>query len=314
MRVFISYSHRDAASLERLHVHLATLLREGRIHTWFDREILGGDNIDDEIKRELEAAGLFLLLISPDFIASDYCVEQEMRRALERHDAGSARVVPIILQPCDWASIPSLRRLKALPKDGNPISEWANANTAFLDVVQELRRILNVEEPKTATTTPPKDLLTSAQPSISRYRVQRDFDDIDRGQFRDIAFAAIRDYFRRAIQEISEIEGLRGRFIDLGATAFGSTVINRGRQYGTAHITVHCGKGKYSLGDIYFSFSENAKENTANGGFNVASDEYDQFLTVTMHMFGRNVERLNPDQAAEYLWSQFIEKAGITNA
>ena len=88
MRVFISYSHQDAGALERLHVHLANLKREGRIETWYDREILAGDNLHDEINRELEAADLVLLLVSPDFIASNYCVEREMQRALERHEIG----------------------------------------------------------------------------------------------------------------------------------------------------------------------------------------------------------------------------------
>lgn len=77
----------------------------------------------DEFHSELEATDLFLFLVSPDFIASDYCVEQEMRRALERHDAGDARVVPIIVEPCNWTSMNALRRLKAVPIDGKPVSE-----------------------------------------------------------------------------------------------------------------------------------------------------------------------------------------------
>src|SRR5690606_13037417 len=141
MRAFISYSHRDESFLERLRVHLSVLEREGRITSWYDRDILAGEVLDREIDSELEDADLFLLLISPDFIASNYCVEREMQRAMERHDAEEARVIPIIAEPCDWASMEPLRRLKALPKDGVPISEWANANNAYLDVVQELRRI-----------------------------------------------------------------------------------------------------------------------------------------------------------------------------
>ena len=86
MRAFISYSHNDKAALDRLHVHLKNLTREGRIETWYDRNILAGGELDAEIERELEASDLFLLLVSPDFIASDYCVEREMRRALERRD------------------------------------------------------------------------------------------------------------------------------------------------------------------------------------------------------------------------------------
>lgn len=312
MRAFISYSHHDAAALERLHVHLANLQRDGQIETWYDRNILAGDILEDEIMRELEAADLFLLMISPDFIASNYCVEREMQRALERHEAGDARVVPIITEPCDWAAMPPLRQLKAVPTDGKPISEWANANNAYLNVVQELRQVINAQV--STADEPATPAPAAVQPDVPRYRVQRDFDEIDSSEFRDAAFVTIKDYFQRAIAEIDAVEGLRGRFVDRGATSFGSTVINRGRQHGTAHISVHCRNAGFALGDIYFSFTENAADNTANGGFNVSSDEYEQFLIVTMSMFGNEPDRLNAEQAAEYLWSQFIEQAGITNA
>ncbi|MDF1716087.1 MAG: toll/interleukin-1 receptor domain-containing protein [Antarcticimicrobium sp.] len=314
MRAFISYSHQDVGALERLHVHLANLQREGRIETWYDREILAGDVLEGEISRELEATDLFLLMVSPDFIASNYCVEREMQRALERHDAGEARVVPIIVEPCDWAAMPQLRRLKAVPKDGEPISEWANANNAYLNVVQEIRRIVDAGDsvaPEPAYDDPAP---AAPQQDVPRYRVQQDFDEIDRSEYRDAAFAMIKDYFRRAIGEIDAVDGLRGRFVDRGANSFGSTVVNRGRQQGTAHITVHCRNAGFALGDIYYSFNENAGDNTANGAFNVSSDEYEQFLVVTMAMFGNGPERLNPEQAAEYLWNKFIEQAGIVHA
>ncbi|APG49016.1 toll/interleukin-1 receptor domain-containing protein [Phaeobacter porticola] len=145
MRAFISYSHHDKAALDRLHVHLKNLTREGQIETWYDRDILAGSELDSEIEREMEAANLFLLMISPDFIASDYCVEREMKRALERHAAGSARVVPIIVEECDWKAMGELRLLKAVPTDGKAISGWANPNTAYLNVVQELCRIIEAE-------------------------------------------------------------------------------------------------------------------------------------------------------------------------
>ena len=136
MKAFISYSHKDDVALERLHTHMAVLRREGRLDAWFDREILAGGDLDAEIVEQLESCGLFLLLVSPDFLASDYCVDREMERALERHHAGEAQVVPIIVEPCDWKSTP-LRKLKALPRDGKPISEWMNENNAYIDVVKE---------------------------------------------------------------------------------------------------------------------------------------------------------------------------------
>ena len=311
MRAFISYSHNDKAALDRLHVHLKNLTREGRIETWYDRNILAGGELDAEIERELEASDLFLLLVSPDFIASDYCVEREMRRALERHAAGTARVVPIIVEECDWKAMRELRQLKAVPTDGKAISAWANPNTAYLNVVQELRRIIEAEAVPTAAAKV-ADEPSATRPSMARYRAKRQFDQIDKGDFRDAAFATFKDYFRRAIIEMDSIDGLRGRFVDRSATSFGATVVNSGHQNGTAHISVHCRSSQVALGDIYYSFSENAGDNTANGGFNISADDYEQFLIQTMSVFGRADERLTPERAAEVLWNEFIGNAGIS--
>jgi len=272
---------------------------------------LAGGELDAEIERELEASDLFLLLVSPDFIASDYCVEREMRRALERHAAGTARVVPIIVEECDWKAMRELRQLKAAPTDGKAISAWANPNTAYLNVVQELRRIIEAEAVPAAAAEVAHEP-SATRPSMARYRAKRQFDQIDKGDFRDAAFATFKDYFRRAIIEMDSIDGLRGRFVDRSATSFGATVVNSGHRNGTAHISVHCRSSQVALGDIYYSFSENAGDNTANGGFNISADDYEQFLIQTMNVFGRADERLTPERAAEVLWNEFIGNAGIS--
>lgn len=310
MKAFISYSHRDTTSLERLHVHLAMLRRDGFIQEWFDRDILAGDSLDEEITRQLETSELFLLLVTPDFLASDYCYNRELQYALDRHRAGKARLVPIIIEPCDWTSSP-LRELKALPKDGKPVSEWTNENNAYLDVTKELRRI--VESDVRPVEAPVATMADERSPA-RRYRVKRDFDDIDKGEFREAAFAEIRDYFRRAIAEIDGIEDLRGRFKEISATTFGCTIINRALDRGTAHLTVHVRSDRYVMGDIYYSFSENAPPNTSNGGFSVKVDEFDLFLTGDHFGFGGGAgkDRLTSTAAAESLWSEFLQQAGVT--
>jgi hypothetical protein len=95
-RAFISYSHRDEKALERLHTHLATLRREGKITAWYDREILAGDDIDSIIGSNLAESEIFLALVSPDFLDSNYCYEQEMAKALQRHAEGTLRLVPVM--------------------------------------------------------------------------------------------------------------------------------------------------------------------------------------------------------------------------
>ena len=311
MRAFISYSHHDRAALDRLHVHLKNLTRGGHIETWYDRDILAGSDLNAEIARELEAADLFLLLVSPDFIASDYCVEREMKRALERHAAGAARVVPIIVEECDWKAMGELRQLKAVPTDGKAISEWANSNTAYLNVVQELRRIIEADGLPAAVAKAVAEPV-AVRHATTRYRAKRQFDQIDKSDFRDAAFVTIKDYFRRATMEIDSIDGLRSRFVDRGATSFGATIVNGGHRNGTAHITVHCRNSNVAMGDIYYSFSENAGANTANGGFNVSADDYEQFMIQTMNVFSKANERLTPERAAEVIWNEFIGNAGIS--
>jgi hypothetical protein len=124
-----------------LEKHLSVLKRQGIIGTWHDRSIDAGRDIDREIDQHLEASDIILLCVSPDFLASDYCWSNEMNRAMERHDAGEAIVVPIILRPCDWKETP-FGKLKVLPTDGEPVvsRRWKNTDAAFADVVEGIRQ------------------------------------------------------------------------------------------------------------------------------------------------------------------------------
>ena len=312
MKVFISYSHKDKAALERLHTHLAVLRRNGHIEEWFDRDILAGRKINAEVAERLESSRLFLLLVSPDFLASDYCMEREMVRALERNRSGNARVIPIIIEPCDWASTP-LRDLKALPQDGKPVSDWTNENNAYLNIVQELRRVLEAEElPEAAEQGASTDRIATARSSVRRYRVKRTFDEIDRSDFRDAAFGIMRDYFERAVAEIDTLEEVRARFVSLSATSVTCTIINRAHEHGVAHITIHGRTESAGFGDIAYSFTENASPNMANGMFAIEADEYELYLSSMMG-YGAHQERLAPEAAAEQLWEEFLEQAGVTS-
>ncbi len=102
IKVFFSYSHVDEALRDKLAEHLSLLRRTDVISEWHDRKITGGKELGDEINKNLNDADIVLLLASSSFIASDYCYEKEMTRALERHKQGEARVIQIILRPCDW--------------------------------------------------------------------------------------------------------------------------------------------------------------------------------------------------------------------
>ncbi|MGF1514065.1 MAG: TIR domain-containing protein [Elainellaceae cyanobacterium] len=141
IEVFISYSHKDDALQEELVTHLSSLRRQGKITAWHDRAVEAGAEWETQIRKKLESAQIILMLISPAFMASDYCYDIEMQRAMARHDEGTARVIPIILRPCDWKDSP-FSRLKAMPEDGKPVTQWGDRDSALLNVVQGIRRSL----------------------------------------------------------------------------------------------------------------------------------------------------------------------------
>lgn len=141
LRVFFSYSHRDEELRQRLEVHLKLLVRMGLVETWSDRRIDPGTAWAEAIDRNLEQADIILLLVSADFLASDYCWEKEMQRALERHDRGEAVVVPVIVRPVDMTGAP-FARLQALPSDARPVTRWTDQEDAWVDVSQRLRKIV----------------------------------------------------------------------------------------------------------------------------------------------------------------------------
>jgi hypothetical protein len=139
IRCFISYSHRDEELREALEKHLSGLKREGFIEAWNDRMITAGREWAGEIDRNLESARVILLLISADFIASDYCYDKEMTRALEMHASGEARVISIIMRSVDWQTLP-FGRLQALPKDGKAVTSWADRDEALKNIAQGVRK------------------------------------------------------------------------------------------------------------------------------------------------------------------------------
>src|SRR6266702_8721801 len=114
VEIFYSYSHKDQPLRDQLETQLSLLQRQGLISSWHDRKIGAGEQWAGQIDQHLQTADIILLLISPDFMASDYCYDTEMGQALQRQTAGQARVIPIILRPTDWQSAP-FGNLQALP-------------------------------------------------------------------------------------------------------------------------------------------------------------------------------------------------------
>jgi hypothetical protein len=141
IKIFFCYAHEDDDLRKQLATHLSHLRRLRYITGWFDRDIQAGTDWEHEIETRIDAASIILLLISADFIASDYCYTVEMQRALEKQKAGTAHVIPIILRPAMWED-PPLSDLQALPTGKKPITQWANQDEAWLDVAQGIRELV----------------------------------------------------------------------------------------------------------------------------------------------------------------------------
>ncbi len=138
-KIFISYSHKDETYKDALITHLTSLKRRGMISEWNDRLIDPGQEFNSSINENLMEADIILLLISPDFISSNYCYEIETSKALERHQRKEAIVIPIILRNCDWNDLP-FGNIQALPKDGKPVSEYTNTDQAFLEIITGIKK------------------------------------------------------------------------------------------------------------------------------------------------------------------------------
>lgn len=188
--VFISYSHRDGEFRERLEVHLSSLRREG-LETWFDGDMLAGDELDPTIRRKLKQADIFVALASPDYLHSRYCYEREYQFALRKASRKKIHVVVAIARRCSWRHT-RMGRYLALPKDGKAIEDFSRRTRAYEQIVDALRVIakrIRAESTSegvrpslprkpgaekagsakstTVTSTPVKRGVRSAEPSIT---------------------------------------------------------------------------------------------------------------------------------------------------
>jgi hypothetical protein len=142
LKVFLSYAHEDEPMKDELMKFLVNLRRSQKISVWQDREIVAGQEWDSAIREELVSADIVLLLISADFNASDYIWNTELTIAMERHQQASARVVPIILRPCEWADMP-YAKLQALPVGARPVSSYTNRDEAYTEIARGVRQVVD---------------------------------------------------------------------------------------------------------------------------------------------------------------------------
>jgi hypothetical protein len=142
IKLFYCYANEDEYWQRELEKHLRLLRRQGLIEDWHSRDISAGTEWTHEVEKHLNTAQIILLLISADYLASDYSYSIEMKRALERHENGEALVIPISLRPVDLEGAP-FYKLRVLPTNNRAITKWTNRDEAFLNVAQDIRKAVN---------------------------------------------------------------------------------------------------------------------------------------------------------------------------
>lgn len=306
--VFFSYSHADEDLRNKLEEHLALLKRQGLVEAWHDRRLKAGDEVDPGISDALERADVVLLLVSSAFLASNYCYEREMDRALARHADGSARVIPVILRHCDWMSSP-FGKLLAAPRDGKPVTAWPDIDEAMSDVVRKVRDALPKSDPPRRTpagaarapAATARDL-----PRSSNLRLPKRFTEADRDRFLDEAFEYLARFFEGSLEELrTRNEGIETTFRRIDANRFSAVIYRAGKAVSRGSVVRG---GMFGQG-ISWAATDRADANSCNDYLLVEDD--DQVLHLKpggMGSYGgRDERKLTQEGAAEYLWSQMMQ-------
>lgn len=309
--LFFSYSHKDEALRDQLEVQLSMLKRQGIITVWHDRRLMAGDEIDQGISAELESADIILLLASPDFLASDYCYSTEMLRALERHSAGTARVIPVILRPCEWQKAP-FGKLLATPTDGKPITKWADRDDAFLEVAKAIRVAAeskggkgSAAKPSPAPATSGPQVIAGSVRRSSNLRMRKTFTEHDTDVFLDEAFEFMARFFENSLEELkARNPGYEATFKRIDANRFNAAVYRNGTALSRCQIRLG---GQFGKGITFSHGSMN--DNSINESISVHADDQSLGLKpMGMATFGAHDRNKNLSQegAAEYYWDLFV--------
>ena len=299
---------------DQLEKQLAMLKRQAIITTWHDRRIGAGQDIDAAIDANMETASIILLLVSPDFIASDYCYDREMIRAMERHAAGQAIVIPVILRACVWHHAP-FGKLLATPTDGRPMTQWPDRDQAFLELAKAIRGAAERQSGGRAAPTAVTlaKAIQAAPVAIvgarsSNLRLTKQFTERDKDAFKLETFEYLANYFSNSIDELqTRNPDIEASFRKIDANRFSATVYRHGKA--EARCTIFMGARPFVNG-IAYSASETGSDNSYNECLHIEADDQMLFLRGMgmSHMRGQSdTAKLSQEGAAEFYWAMLIE-------
>lgn len=314
-----SYSHADEALRNELEKHLSPLKRMGKITTWHDRCIIPGQEFENQIDLYFSQADIILLLISSDFIASDYCYQVEMTNALERHNRGEAVVIPVILRECAWHQLP-FGRIMAATIDGKPITKFASHDDGYFQVAGAVSRaIANLEAKKphqaTQISSPVsanptfQAIETVFTPRSSNLSLPKRFTDLDKDRACRDGFEYVARYFEGSLAELKKRHaGLEVDFHKRDADAFTCAIYMSGSKVGQCAIWRANGRNM-GMGDIVYS-QDGTIGNAYNESLTVGDNGQLLGFRPLMGVFGAGSSRealLTNEGMAEHLWDMFFE-------
>jgi len=311
VKAFISYSHKDEALRNELESHLAMLRRSGVIETWNDRRIVAGTEFDSEIDAHLESSQLILMLISADFLSSNYCYDIEMGRAMQKHSEGSAVVIPVILRPCDWHSSP-FKNIMATPTDAKPVTMFGNQDEAFTNVAKDVRRAaekFGMQDPQVIRKSPVAAPVSAVNHSGSRgaerssnLRIKKLFNDHERDDFLENSYEYIARYFEGSLDELQKRNPqINTKFKRIDANSFSASIYANGDRVSTC--SVMSGDSGFGGNGIRYSSSD-APRNSWNEQLTVGDDGYT--LHLKSGFLRQESDRLTEEGAAELYWHMLV--------
>jgi hypothetical protein len=312
-----------------LEVHLKPIKRDHNLVIWKDRELLPGASFDDEIRAQLDQADIIILLASPDFIASDYCHDVEMARALERHKAGECCIITVVLEPCQWQHTP-LGKFVALPTDGRPVSDWPTPNAAYHDTALAIRRAVEdmihqrgasppmdhpspipIPSPSTRAPAVPAQPRPATRTNIGGLNLPRKFTQADRDQFQDEAFETIASFFDASLQSAASSDrNITVRFRRVDINSFTAVLYIDGNAEARCRIWNGGSGGGASFSGICFSHDPNSTNNSMNEQMTIETSGNELRLkAMGMASLGSKYQHpMAPEEAGQYFWNVFTQR------
>lgn len=315
LKVFISYSHADEAFRKELDTHLSPFVRNGSLQIWHDRKLLAGSPVDNAIMEKLEECDIFVALISPNFIDSNYCFDIELARARDRHNGSTMLMVPVILRACQWQKVPLLAGLLATPKDGKPVTSWPNNDEAWNDVASQIGQLIDYANTLKFALKPTvgtqqrvpleRETADNATNGLSLKLPKAPPTDRDKDKFRLASFEAIYGIFEKSLCEAEHQEGVEGQLRRLDANRFCAVLYLDGSK--VSAVTVFISSSGFGGNGISFANQEDAGTNTSNGWYSISDHEGELYFGANaMFGAGGRDRRLTASDIAIEIWNSLV--------